>query len=146
MQYSNEIEIHLPLEKTVALFDNPEHLKEWMPGLISFEAISGVPGQPGARAKLIFRMGKRMMEMTETVTVRNLPDEFSGTYEMKNVYNEVKNKFTEIGPDITKYTTESTFRFSGIMRFFSLFMKSTFKKTSQNYLLRFKQFAENHHH
>jgi len=142
MTYFNEIEINLPRESVILLFDNPDNLKEWMPGLISFEPVSGIPGQPGAKSKLKFQMGKRMMEMTETVTVRNLPDEFSGTYEMKNVYNEVKNKFIEAGPNKTKYITESTFNFSGIMRVFGFLMKGAFIKTSQGYLERFKKFAE----
>jgi hypothetical protein len=142
MTYSNEIEINLPRERVILLFDNPDNLKEWMPGLISFEPVSGIQGQPGAVSKLKFQMGKRMMEMTETVTVRQLPDEFSGTYEMKNVYNEVKNKFIPLGPDKTKYMTESTFHFKGVMRVFGFLMKGAFIKTSQGYLERFKKFAE----
>lgn len=142
MTYSNEIEINLPRERVIALFDNPDNLKKWMPGLVSFEPVSGTPGQPGAVSKLKFQMGKRMMEMTETITVRNLPEEFSGTYEMKNVHNEVKNKFIETAPDRTKYITESTFNFSGIMKVFGFLMKGTFIKTSQGYLERFKKFAE----
>ncbi len=142
MTYSNEIVINLPREKVIALFDNPDNLKEWMPGLISFEPISGQAGQVGATARLKFQMGRRIMEMKETVTVRNLPEEFSGTYEVKNMFNEVKNKFIALGPDKTKYISESTFKFSGIMRLFSPFMKGTFKKTSQGYLERFREFAE----
>ena len=52
MKYQNEIEIDLPVNKVVELFDNPENLKRWMPGLQSFEHISGTPGQPGAKSRL----------------------------------------------------------------------------------------------
>ena len=142
MTYSNEIEIDLPREKVILLFDNPENLKKWMPGLISFEPVSGIPGQPGAVAKLKFQMGKRMMEMTETVTVRQLPDEFSGTYEMKNVYNEVKNKFIPLGPDKTKYLTESTFHFKGLVRDVEFLTKGAYIKTAQGHLERCKKYAE----
>lgn len=142
MRYSCEVTINLPRQRVVELFDNPENLKHWMPGLISFEPVSGTPGQPGAISRLEFQMGKRNMVMTETVTVRNLPYEFSGTYNVQNVYNEVKNHFEEIGPQHTRYSTDNYFKFSGVMKLFAFFMQSTFKKTSQDYLNRFKAFAE----
>lgn len=142
MRYSCEVTINLPRQRVVELFDNPENLKHWMPGLISFEPVSGTPGQPGAISRLEFQMGKRKMVMTETVTVRNLPDEFSGTYNVQNVYNEVKNYFEEIGLQQTRYSTDNYFKFSGVMKLFAFFMQSTFKKTSQDYLNRFKAFAE----
>ncbi|HNO23164.1 MAG TPA: SRPBCC family protein [Leptospiraceae bacterium] len=78
MKYSVEIEINLPIARVIELFDNPDNLQKWQPGLLSFEHLSGTPGQPGAKSRLTFRMGRGKMIMTETVTVRNLPDEFSG--------------------------------------------------------------------
>jgi carbon monoxide dehydrogenase subunit G len=59
MKYTNEIEVNLPVSRFIELFDNPDNLKHWMPGLQSFEAISGTPGQEGAKARLKFKMGKR---------------------------------------------------------------------------------------
>ena len=41
-------------------------------------------------------MGKREIDMIETITVKNLPKEFSATYEAKGVWNEMKNYFEEI--------------------------------------------------
>lgn len=142
MQYTSEIEILLPRQRVVELFDNPDNLSKWMPGLLSFEHVKGVPGQVGAQSRLTFQMGKRNMVMTETVTVRNLPDEFSGTYETNGVVNEVRNKFIAIDEGRTKYISESIFNFSGIMKFIAPLMKGTFKKTSLDYLVRFKAFAE----
>ena len=80
MKYTVETEINLPIARVVELFDDPENLKHWQPGLLSFEPISGTPGQPGAKSKLKYKMGKRDIEMVETISVRNFPDEFSGTY------------------------------------------------------------------
>ncbi len=45
MQYTNEVIINLPVDKVVELFDNPDNMKYWQPGLVSFENISGTPGQ-----------------------------------------------------------------------------------------------------
>lgn len=142
MNYTCETTIRLPRQRVVELFDDPENLKEWMPGLVKFEAVSGVPGQPGAVSRLEFLLGKRKMVMVETVKVRNLPHEFTGSYEMNNVYNEVRNLFEELPDGNTRLKTENYFRFSGVMKLFAWMMGGAFKKTSQDYLERFKSFAE----
>ncbi|MFZ1256379.1 MAG: SRPBCC family protein [Saprospiraceae bacterium] len=142
MKYTCEIEIDLPIEKVISLFDNSDNLLKWMEGLQSFEIISGNPGQVGAKARLIFLMGKRKMEMIETITVRNLPTEFSGTYEANGVFNIVKNSFKEMGPNRTKYISEQEFQFKGFMKVIGFIMPGAFKKQSMKYLKAFKNFAE----
>ena len=142
MKYQNEIVIDLPVEKVVALFDDPENLKHWQPGLQSFEHISGTPGQPGAKSRLQYKMGNRDIEMIETITKRNLPEEFSGTYEAKGVYNIISNHFIPVGENKTKWVTETEFQFSGFMKLMGWFMPGAFKKQSQKFLEQFKAFAE----
>ena len=142
MKYSNEIEINLPVQKVIELFDNPANMSKWQPGFVSFEPISGTPGQPGAKSKLKYLMGKREVEMIETITVRNLPREFSGTYEAKGVFNDMKNYFTQTGNNKTKWVHECEFKFSGMMKLVGWLMPGAFKKQSQKYLDMFKEFAE----
>lgn len=142
MKYTSEIVIDRPINRVIELFDNPENLKEWMDGLVSFECISGVPGQVGAKSRLVFKMGKGEMEMIETITVRNLPDEFTGTYEAKGVFNIVKNTFVVISENKTKYTTEQEFQFYGFMKIIGLLLPGMFKKQSMKYLVDFKKFVE----
>lgn len=142
MKYTISIIIDRPLDKVIELYDNPDNLKEWMEGLQSFEHISGTPGQVGARSKLVYKMGKRHIEMIETVTVRRLPHEFSGTYEADGVFNIVKNKFEKLSDTKTKYVTEQEFEFKGMMKYFSILMPWAFKKQSMKYLKAFKDFAE----
>jgi uncharacterized membrane protein len=142
MKYTIEIEIDKPIDKVVELFDNADNLKKWMEGLQSFEHISGTPGQPGAKSRLFFKMGKREVEMIETITVRNLPDELSSTYEAKGVFNIVKNRFEKVSENRTKYITENEFQFKGFMKIFAFLMPGAFKKQSYKYLELFKNFAE----
>jgi uncharacterized membrane protein len=142
MKYTNEIEIKKPIEKVIELFDNADNLKKWMEGLQSYEHISGTAGQPGAKSRLFFKMGKREIEMIETITVKNLPDEFTGTYEAKGVFNIVKNKFEKLSDTKTKYITENEFQFSGFMKIIGFLMPGAFKKQSFKYLKLFKEFAE----
>lgn len=143
MKYSVEIEINQPINKVIELFDNVDNMKQWMEGLQSFEHISGTAGQVGAKSKLTFKMGSREIEMIETITVRNLPAEFSGTYEAKGVFNIVRNKFQSIGESKTKYISEQEFELAGFMKLIGFLMPGTFKKQSMKYLQDFKNFAEN---
>jgi len=142
MKYSNEVIINLPLNRVMELFDSEENLFKWQPELISFEHLSGEKGAVGAKSKLRYKMGKREVEMTETITVKNLPKEFTGTYEAKGVWNEVKNYFEALDAHSTRWYSDCHFEFSGFMKLIAFFMPGTFKKQSQKYLDQFKAFAE----
>jgi uncharacterized membrane protein len=142
MKFTAGIEINKPIDTVIALFDNADNMFKWMEGLQSFEHVSGTAGQPGAKSKLLFKMGNRIVEMTETILVRNLPDEFTGSYEAKGVYNIVKNRFQKITDDKTKYITEQEFQFKGFMKCIAFLMPGAFKKQSVKYLNSFKNFAE----
>lgn len=142
MKYSSEVTIDLPRDRVIELFDDPDNLMQWQRGLQSFEHLSGTPGQPGAKSRLVFDVNGRRIEMVETITVRNLPDEFSGTYETSGVFNVVRNFFHEDGPDRTRWVSENEFRFSGSMRVLAPFLRTSFRKQSMGYLQDFKNFAE----
>lgn len=143
MKYTQEIIINKPIKEVVALFDNPNNLYEWMEGLQKIEHLSGTPGEPGAKSKLLFKMGNREIEMIETITVRDLPTEFSGTYEANGVFNIQKNKFISIADNQTKHVTENEFQFKGVMmKLMGFLMPGAFKKQSYKYLKAFKTFAE----
>ena len=142
MNYSQQIEINIPREKVIELFDNPDNMKHWQPGLISYEHLSGDHGKPGAKMLLRYKMGKRKIEMIETITVRDLPNEFSGTYEAKGVWNMVKNTFTEPSDGSTIWLSENEFKFKGFMKIMAAVMPGAFKKQSFKYMQQFKEFAE----
>lgn len=143
MKYTAEIEIKKPIDEVIALFDDPDNMSKWMEGLQSFEPISGTPGQVGAKSRLVFKMGKREIEMVETVTARNLPDELSVTYETKGIFNIVKNRFEKLSENKTMYLTENEFQFMGFMKIIGFLMPGSFKKQTMKYLRDFKKFAEN---
>ena len=82
------------------------------------------------------------MEMIETIQVKNLPDLFITTYDVKNVWNEVRTHFEKIDDSTTKYWTENEFKMKGFMKLMAFFMPGAFKKQSQKYLVLFKEFVE----
>lgn len=142
MKYRCEIEIERPVEEVVRLFDDPENMKKWMPGLKSFEPVSGEAGRVGATSKLKFDMNGREIEMTETITSRNLPEEFSGTYETSGVLNIVRNRFEEIDGG-TNWIADNEFRFTSLpMKLMGFFMPGAFRKETMKHLRAFKEFAE----
>lgn len=142
MKYTNEVTINKPIARVIELFDDPKNLGHWQPNFVGFEHQSGVPGQPGAVSHLKYKNGKHENILVETVTVRNLPHEFSGTYSMKGTTCAVKNYFKEVGPNQTLYSSESEWKFGGMVKVLAFFMGSHFKKQSQRYIENFKSFAE----
>lgn len=142
MRYQIEVIIDLPRERVIELFDSFENLKQWQPGLISHEHISGVAGEPGAKTRLRYDWGRRKMEMIETIITRNMPDEFSGTYDASGVHNIVRNHFYDEG-ESTRWVLDSEFQFRGFMRIMSFFMgEGRFQAQTRSTMESFKQFAE----
>ncbi len=143
MQYTLSIEIDRPREEVVRVFDNPDNLKEWQPGLLNYEHMEGEPGTEGARARLEYQMGKRKFDMIETIITRKLPDEFHGTYEVSGTLNVQKNYFKVLDENRTLWTSESEFRFKSFgMKLMAFLMPKAFKKQSYQFMVLFKQFAE----
>ncbi len=142
MKYTTTIDIDLPRERVIELFDNPDNMPKWQPELVHFEHISGERGRKGARSRLRYQMGNREVEMIETITARNLPEEFSGTYEAKGVWNMQENYFESISDSSTRWRTVSEFRFKGLMKLMAILMPKAFKKQTYTNMQRFKAFAE----
>ncbi|MEX1192621.1 MAG: SRPBCC family protein [Brumimicrobium sp.] len=143
MKFTVEVDIDRPIKEVIEKFDNQDNYSSWMKGLESFENIEGKQGQEGAKTKFNFKMGKRNMEMIETVLKRELPKQYLVSYEVNGVYNEVDNRFEKIDNQKTLYTTHQYFEFKGFMRFLAFFIRGSFKKQSLKYANDFKKFVEN---
>lgn len=144
MKYTIVLIVELPLEEFIKKFDNTDNMKHWQRGLVSAEHISGNPGHYGAKMKLSYKIGKREMELIETVTHRNLPYEFHGTYDTKGVHTIQENYFEETPEGYTKWTSKSEFLPLGFtMWLMTHIMPRAFKKQSLQYMKDFKNFAEN---
>lgn len=142
MEYTQEIVVNVPRERFIELFDDPANLAKWQEGLISFEPLSGEPGQTGAKSTLTFKRGRGTMQMVETITKRDLPDAFDGTYDAKGVHNICQNEFHEAGTGATRWVTHNVFEFTGTMKVIGFLFGRTFPKSSYKYLEAFKTFAE----
>ncbi|MDG2258714.1 MAG: hypothetical protein P8L68_09510 [Paracoccaceae bacterium] len=106
------------------------------------EHVSGEAGQPGNVHKLYHKMGKREMEMIETITENDMPKRFVATYESGGVWNIVENDFTENSDGTTHWHIDTEFRCTGFMRIMTALMPFMFKKQTAKMQTDFKAFAE----
>ena len=142
MKYTVELVINKSREEVWDKFDNVENLYKWQPTLKEFNHESGELGQPGAKSRLKYRERNKDYEMIETITGRNKPEEFSGTYEMKGTKNLITNRFIDLGEGKTKWELGSEFQFGGIFKLFSPFMKGMIVKRTKTDMNRFKDLVE----
>lgn len=144
MIFTTEIIVNVPRDRFIQLFDNIDNMYKWQPTLQSHEFLEGIPGEPGAKMNLIYLEGKRTVTLVESITKKNLPDEFNGTYEAKGMYTEIQNQFIDLGDGRTKWISNQVIHFSGFFKIIGWLMPGTFKKYSIELMERFKTFAENH--
>jgi hypothetical protein len=142
MEFSQELTVNVPRQRFIELFDDIENLKVWQEGLISFEGLTGTPGEPGATSRLVYKQGRGTMEMIETVTRRDLPEAFDGTYDAKGVHNLCRNEFHDLDGTATGWVAHNVFEFTGFMRIVALIFGPMFKKQNLKTMTAFKEFAE----
>ncbi|WP_417871993.1 SRPBCC family protein [Winogradskyella sp.] len=143
MKYTTEIVIEKPLLEVTRKMDSTENMKHWQEGLISAEHISGTPGEFGAKMKLKYKHGKRRMELIETITKQDFPNEFHATYATKGVRNIQQNYFESTSEGHTKWICVNEFEPTTFMMNAMLFlMPKAFKKQTKKFMTNFKNFAE----
>jgi len=146
MKFTCSVEINLPVDEVVELFDSTENLIEWQDGFVKFEPISGAPREEGSKAKMIYMMGKsgQEMEIIETINVKNLPEEMTGLYEHKHMVNTMTTRFKEISTNKTLYEAEIEYTklIGFVPKLMAFLMPGLFKKQTQKWLNQFKEFAE----
>jgi len=142
VKYTCSIDIDRPVREVIRLFNDPDNLRHWQPGLLSIDHLTGNPGEAGAQAKMHCRMGKREVEMIETILESESSNTFSASYETRGLVNISRSVFEPINEHRTRYISEQEFHFSGFMKLMGWFMPGAFRKESEKALERFKEFAE----
>jgi len=144
MKYAIDIIIEKPRDEVIKKMDNVDNMKHWQKGLVAAEHISGTPGEIGAKMRLTYIIGKRKFILIETITKRNFPDEFHGTYSTETMHNIQENYFEDTLEGHTKWISVSEFKpINFPMRAMLFLMPRAFKKQSKTYMIDFKNFVEN---
>ena len=123
-------------------FDDSANMQRWQPTLASYTHLSGEPGQPDAKAELIYEENGRRIEMTETITERRAPDFLAGIYETRHGTTLLVNTFENAGDGRTLWTIWSNMNFRGLMKFFAIFLVKHIRSRTENDMQRFKLMIE----
>ncbi len=139
--------LELPIKKSRAevwkAFDNPENTKKWQRGLIKFETIDGLQGQPGAMSKLTYSENGREFFLMERILHRAEPEQFDGVYENEFADNTIKNSFITTSETETLWKMEVVFVFKTlVMKIVGPLMKKNFVLRTKRDMERFKEFVE----
>jgi hypothetical protein len=135
-----ETEVNIPHTKLAELYANPENSIKWMLDLEKYEPISGKPGMPGSKYRLIPRKGN--MIFTATVISSDLPAEIKLNLESNNVNVLVTAKFIALSPEKTKFISEEVFIFKGIFhKVFGFLAQSAVRKAHHKHMNDFIEFA-----
>ncbi|MFI6292451.1 SRPBCC family protein [Nonomuraea sp. NPDC050790] len=153
MKYTVSIEIALPREKVVQLLADPAEMPKWLRGLVLHEPLTGTHGHVGTTSRVVMQMGRQQFEGTETITRREPADlhdipkgsvvHFDREIVVKGMWNGVRDRLTEAGPQTTLWQSENEYRFDSLlMRLMARLMPGTFRKQSLQHMQDFKAFAE----
>ncbi len=143
MKYRLEILIDKSLAEVWNLFCDYEKISLWQPSIIKIEPVSGIPSQPGAVSKWIYRAKEREYFLTETILSREEPTHFENIFRNEFAENSVNNVFTEQGRDQTLWVAETKYNFKTLlMIILGPFMKNRYKVRSKRDMERFKEMAE----
>lgn len=144
MKYTCTVEIDLPIDSVVDLWNDENHFKEWQDGFVKTEPVNGEPGAIGSQSRIYLQQGKRKMELLETIRVNNLPDEKTALYEHIHMTNTQTTRFRSLSGNKTEYISEVEYlKFNGLApKIMARFFPGMFKKQSQKWMDQFKVFAE----
>lgn len=144
MTFTCSVEIDLPKDRVVDLWQNPDHLSRWQDGFISIDHLSGTPGATGAKSQLVYQLGRRRIELIETIVTNDLPDWFIGTYETDTMTNTMINRFVSLDSDRTRWDAEIEYtKFNALIpRLMAWVMPGMFRRQTQKWLDQFQVFAE----
>jgi len=143
MKYTCTIELNLPIDKVVELWENEAHFNQWQDGFQSITHLSETPHTTGAKSKIVYEDNRRI-ELLETIITANLPDEKTALYEHTHMTNTQTTRFRKIDDNKTQYISEVEYtKFNGLMiKVFAKLFPGKFKGQSQKWMNQFKEFAE----
>ena len=136
-----ELEIHRSQESVATLFADPENNPKWMDDLDRYEPLSGEPGMPGSRYRLVPKKGE--MVFVATVVSRDLPGEIRLRLDASNVTVSITARFLSVSANKTRLVSEEEFKFKGLVgKVVGFFAQASIRKAHRNHMEAFKRFAE----
>lgn len=142
MKYECEIKVERPREQVVDLVLDRTKYEKWQKGLVGMTPVTTSPETKGRKTRLSFEMGKRTIEMVETVVELDAPKSVVLYYESKGVENWMRSRFEEVGDEATLWHVDVEFKMGGMMKVMGWLMPKMFESQTRKTLEDFKRFAE----
>jgi uncharacterized protein YndB with AHSA1/START domain len=144
MKSTVTVEINLPQARVAELFSNPRHTTRWMHDIDRIEVVSGEPGAPGSRYRLVPKKGN--MVFVATVLGRDLPKQSRLRLDSSNVVVWVTGTFQSLSATKTLLVSSEVFSFKGaISAILGFLAQSAIRKAHRRHIEAFKTFAETQH-
>ena len=136
-----ELDIETPLPRVAALFGNPGNSTKWMHDIDRYEPLSGQPGTPGSKYRLVPKKGS--MVFVATVLPGASPNEFRLELSASNVTVSIAATLTALPNGWTHLMSTEVFSFTSlIQRIFGVLATPAIRKAHRRHMEAFKQFAE----
>ncbi|MFY0603386.1 MAG: SRPBCC family protein [Flavobacteriaceae bacterium] len=143
VDYTTKVEVNMPLDKTFALFNDTEKIKNWIPELKSIEAIDEKTGKTGSRYKMVVLDGnENEITMEEKVLAYVNNEKVTLYFDAQGMLKTDDYTFVAEGNKTIITNTSNCKSDSYIFGCMMPYFKGTFKEIDQGYLDNFKAFAE----
>lgn len=142
MKTVNEITIEADRDTVWQVFDNAANLHKWQSTLKAFNHKSGMPGEPGSIAELVYDEGGREVIMIETMTEKRKPDLMAGSYDSRWSKAIIVNHFETLEDGQTRWVIYANYQFKGLMKLIGPFIRKSICKRSDDWMQRFKYLVE----
>ena len=106
-----------------------------------YEPVSGQPGAPGSKYRLVPKKGN--MVFVATVIANDLPNESRLRLDASNVAVSITAKYVGLSPTKSRLVSEEVFTFKSLVgKIMGLFARGAISKAHRHHMESFKRFAE----
>lgn len=144
MKFKGSVDIAKPRAEVVDFFIDPQYLGNYQDGFVSKEVLSGEPARNGTISRMMYKYGKRDMELTETILENKLPESFLAEYHHKHMDNYMLCRFIEVDERHTRYEYEFEYtRMEWVLpRLMAILFPGMYRKQGEKWMRQFKEFVE----
>lgn len=136
-----QLDINLPQQRLASLFADPTLSTKWMDDVERYEPLSGQPGAPGSKYRLVPKKGD--MVFVATVVSNDLPNESRLSLEASNLTVSITARYLAIDNGRSRLISEEVFAFKTVVgRIMSFVARGAIRKAHRRHMEAFKRFAE----
>jgi uncharacterized protein YndB with AHSA1/START domain len=136
-----DIEIEAPRELVAELYSDASNNPRWMDDLERNEPISGEPGEPGSKYRMVSKDSD--MHFVVTVVSVQFPENVKLHLEWKGFTVDINVDFIQLDTNSTRFVSTEDFSFSGFLpRLGGLLARRAIRSAHRKHMEGFKRFAE----